>query len=78
MSHITNAIWVIIITLTTVGYGDRYPTTHFGRLIAAISCIFGLIVISLMVYILTDATSMNKQEDKAYNIIKIVSSKNYI
>lgn len=46
--------------MTTVGYGDGYPSTHLGRLVASISCIFGLVIISLMIYVLTDATSMNK------------------
>lgn len=33
-----------IITLTTVGYGDVVPTTVPGQLIAAVACIFGILV----------------------------------
>jgi voltage-gated potassium channel len=31
-----DALWWAITTITTVGYGDRYPTTHEGRLVAVI------------------------------------------
>ncbi|MFT7029917.1 MAG: voltage-gated potassium channel, partial [Marinoscillum sp.] len=41
----TNAIWFSIVTLTTVGYGDLFPATIYGR---AISYIF--ILVSLGIY----------------------------
>ena len=35
-ANITNAadaIWWVYVTITTVGYGDHYPTTNWGRII---------------------------------------------
>jgi len=37
-----DAIWWSLVTLTTVGYGDRYPVTLEGRAVAAILMIGGV------------------------------------
>ena len=36
LQNIYNSIWLIIITMTTVGYGDLFPKTHFGRFVIII------------------------------------------
>lgn len=47
-SYIT-AIWCVIITMTTVGYGDVYAVSPFGRMISIINALWGAFVISLLV-----------------------------
>lgn len=64
-------MWCTIITMATVGYGDFYPETHIGRTIAIFSCIWGNLLISLMVVSLTISTEFNPSQRKAYdNIMK--------
>jgi voltage-gated potassium channel len=44
-AHITDfgqAVWWAITTITTVGYGDMYPVTTTGRVIAALLMIGGI------------------------------------
>jgi voltage-gated potassium channel len=41
-SSIPAAMWWSIATLTTVGYGDVYPITGFGKLLASMIAIFGI------------------------------------
>lgn len=42
-----DAIYWATVSLTTVGYGDIYPVTNIGRLVAMISSLFGVAVIAL-------------------------------
>jgi voltage-gated potassium channel len=37
-----DALWWAFVTITTVGYGDRYPVTTEGRIIAAILMVAGV------------------------------------
>jgi voltage-gated potassium channel len=37
-----DAVWWSIVTLTTVGYGDRYPVTTEGRVVAAALMVAGV------------------------------------
>jgi polar amino acid transport system substrate-binding protein len=41
-----NAFWWSAVTMTTVGYGDKAPTTFFGRLVAVVWMFVAILVIS--------------------------------
>ena len=41
-SSIPQAMWWGIVTLTTVGYGDIYPTTVIGKLVGAVLALLGI------------------------------------
>lgn len=41
-SSIPAAMWWGICTLTTIGYGDIYPVTMFGKLLGALVAVFGI------------------------------------
>lgn len=43
-----NALWWSIVTLTTVGYGDIYPVTLGGRVIAVIVMFFGIGLLGML------------------------------
>ena len=42
-----SAMWFSVVTMTTVGYGDKAPTTLPGRLVAAIWMFCGIVLISI-------------------------------
>lgn len=44
---IPTTMWWSIVTLTTVGYGDVYPITGAGRLLAAVISVFGIGMVAL-------------------------------
>ena len=70
MDQLTNSEWLIVITMSTVGYGDMFPTTHFGRFFCLLACISGMILVSAMVVALNLASEFNKDQSIAYLAIK--------
>lgn len=43
------AVWVIVASITTVGFGDLVPYSYMGRIIIMISAFWGAFLISLMI-----------------------------
>lgn len=43
-----DALWWGLVTITTIGYGDKFPVTTEGRLVAAVLIIFGVAMISTL------------------------------
>jgi voltage-gated potassium channel len=54
---IPESMWWAIITLTTVGYGDVYPITPLGKMVASITALFGLVMLALPVGIIATSFS---------------------
>jgi hypothetical protein len=46
--------------MTTVGYGDFFPKTVFGRFIDVFLVIWGTFIVSLMVVVLTNTLNMDQ------------------
>ncbi|WP_105617003.1 ion transporter [Vallitalea okinawensis] len=61
---LSDALWWAIATLTTVGYGDIYPTTDGGRLLSAIIAVLGIGLVALPTGILSSGfmEEINKQK----------------
>lgn len=57
-------MWLIMITMTTVGFGEGYPSTHLGRFIGVCACLIGMLLISLMVVSLTLSSEFTQEESK--------------
>ena len=52
-TYLWNSMWCVIVTMSTVGFGDFVPHTHLGRTVAILACLWGNFLISLMVVSLT-------------------------
>lgn len=50
--NIIDAAWWTLVTVTTVGYGDKVPMTGLGRLIASFAMLTGVIGLSAVVSII--------------------------
>jgi voltage-gated potassium channel len=62
---IPRAMWWSISTLTTVGYGDVFPVTALGRMLAGLTAITGIGLIAMPAGILASAFSEAIQERRA-------------
>jgi len=50
-TSIPTAMWWCIVTLTTTGYGDMYPTSFGGRIIAGATMLMGLVLFGILMNI---------------------------
>ena len=63
------SFWWAVSTLTTVGYGDVYPTTALGKIISGIIALMGIGLVALPTGILGAGfvNKINKQRQKEQN-----------
>ncbi|MGK7878372.1 MAG: transporter substrate-binding domain-containing protein [Xenococcaceae cyanobacterium] len=62
---VRNGIWFALVTLTTVGYGDRAPVTKAGQLIAGIWMVVTLVTVSSLTAGLASALTAVISGEKA-------------
>ncbi len=53
-----NSFWLILMTITTVGYGDYFPQTPLGRMIILVVAVWGTFIVSIMVVVVSNTLSM--------------------
>jgi voltage-gated potassium channel len=64
-----DALWWAVVTVTTVGYGDRFPITEGGRVVAVILMLVGIGLIGVLTatvasVFIKEHTDANKEEIK--------------
>jgi hypothetical protein len=61
------SFWWVVVTMTTVGYGDIYPTTFWGKLTGVFTMLTGIVMLSFILSIVNDhfgAEMRRRQEIK--------------
>ena len=68
--NIISAFWWAIATLTTIGYGDVYPVTGWGRLLSGIIALLGIGLVALPTGILSSGFIEELSRQKSKDIEK--------
>lgn len=73
-----DAFWWIFVTVTTVGYGDKFPITDGGRIVAAVVMFFGIGLLGMLISTITghlfekrlkEARGMKEIKEKGHIVI---------
>jgi voltage-gated potassium channel len=60
-----DALWWTYVTITTVGYGDYYPVTNLGKLVASILIVSGIISFgAVLTYLNQKINTIKKAKDQ--------------
>jgi voltage-gated potassium channel len=76
-----DSTWWALTTATTVGYGDIYPTTHAGKVIAGVVMIVGIGFVALLtaamarMYFEPVTESVERGEDEALALLRDISGR---
>ena len=65
-------VYYVVVTMTTLGYGDFSPKTSEGRVIGMIACLFGVFLTSLIIISVNNLLEMTRGEQNTLNIINKV------
>ena len=65
MTSYVDSLWYSFSVITTIGFGDVYVTTTFGRILSVFLGISGIIVVALFTSVIVNFyNEMNKKRDE--------------
>lgn len=63
--NIFSSLWWAVATLTTIGYGDVFPVTGWGQILAAVTALFGIGLVAIPTSILSMGFMEELEKKKA-------------
>jgi hypothetical protein len=71
-----NCLWCLIITMTTVGYGDFTPSTEMGQFLVIMSCLSGVMLLSMLIVAITNILNLTGNEKSIYIMLERIDLMN--
>ncbi|CAG9331683.1 unnamed protein product [Blepharisma stoltei] len=70
-----NALWLMFTTMATIGYGDFYPISFFGRMICVLGFLLGALIFSTIIVAVDGQITLNNNQSKAFlSILKTTAA----
>lgn len=69
-SAYTNSVYFTFVAMTTIAFGDFYPCTQLGRYVSVVLEVWGMGLLSMMIYIINQAVSVDRQGENAYSALR--------
>eukprot|EP00347_Sterkiella_histriomuscorum_P014586 403360318 len=69
-SFLWNGWWLVMVTMTTVGFGDYYAVTSFGRATTFLACYTGTFIVSMTMVTMYNSKDFSQQEKKSFVLLK--------
>ena len=59
-----------MVTMTTVGFGDYYARTYFGKVVTIIACFCGIFIVSMTMVTLNSSKDFSVLEKKSFILVR--------
>ncbi|TNV83147.1 hypothetical protein FGO68_gene9498 [Halteria grandinella] len=68
-TYIWNGMWVVVVTMASIGYGDFYPCSHMGRFIIIFATFWGVFIVSMCIVSVANYKQFYATEKYAFKVI---------
>jgi hypothetical protein len=75
LDHYSNCLWLVLMSMTGIGFGDFYPQTLLGRFASAAAFFWGVLLAAMIVLVAMRATELSESEVRMRDMVKVTASK---
>lgn len=68
-----NSWWLVVVTMTTVGFGDFTAKTYFGRFFIVMACFIGVFLVSITMVTMNKTKDFSLKEGVSFVLLKRLS-----